>query len=421
MYVVNDVTRIREFLKQVLKNYSPNTVFEECLNYFCTSDKKFYKYYSLNSAFTLTNLINETIYLSKPLSFNDPFDCNLGITPDQVFQASQPEFIHKLVPDLGLKDCRDISAILFQDVPISKEKDLEIKRLLETDSSFLDLKKRHNKGEEISDYQILQAIKNNKSFRDILAIALSNGKNLKEIEPLLSQIDHIFTLIDSMPEQEASSIVSLAFNTMEGDGNFFEKIFKLAALSGQSIPNSTKENIYGMINGMQEHIRAHFNEITGVSCFSKSSSEILMWAHYADKHKGICVEYDFSRIEKFPSNMFLLPVIYTDNRPLLPVEKMYEAKDKLESPAKVIDLLPHFIEGFITKAVEWEYELEWRFLFLGNKDMSRKIHLPCISKIIAGANIVEDSFNALQVIADAKNVPLERLTLKKDKYELTLL
>ena len=418
---MDDTERIQEFLKQVLKNYNPNTIFEECLKYFCTSDKKFYKYYSLNSAFTLTNLINDTIYLSKPLSFNDPFDCNLGITPDQIFQASQPEFIHKLAPDLGTEECQNISAILFQDAPLSKEKDLEIKQLLESDSAFTDLKNRHNNGEEISDFQIFQVIKNNKGFRNVLAVALSNGESTKEIEPLLSQFDRIFALIDSMPEQEAAALTNLAFNTMNGEGSIFEKIFELASLSGHRIPDSTKNNIYNMINGMQEHIRAHFNEIVGISCFSKSSAEILMWAHYADKHKGICVEYDFSHIKNLPLNMFILPVIYTDNRPLIPVEKMCKVKDELEDPAMVLDLLPHFIEGFITKANEWKYEFEWRLLFLGNKNMSRKIHLPCISKIIAGANIDEDSFNALKVIAEVKNIPLERLTLKKDKYELEII
>ena len=46
-FAIIETERIQEFLKQVLKNYNPNTIFEECLKYFCTSDKKFYKYYSL--------------------------------------------------------------------------------------------------------------------------------------------------------------------------------------------------------------------------------------------------------------------------------------------------------------------------------------------------------------------------------------
>ena len=137
---------------------------------------------------------------------------------------------------------------------------MEIKQLLESDSAFIDLKNRHNNGEEISYFQIFQVIKNNKGFRNVLAVALSNGESTKEIEPLLSQFDRIFALIDSMPEQEAAALTNLAFDTMNGEGSFFEKIFELASLSGHHIPDSTKNNIYNMINSMQEHIRAHFNE-----------------------------------------------------------------------------------------------------------------------------------------------------------------
>lgn len=31
-----------------------------------------------------------------------------------------------------------------------------------------------------------------------------------------------------------------------------------------------------------------------VSCFSEKKDSILMWAYYANSHKGVCVEYDFS-------------------------------------------------------------------------------------------------------------------------------
>ena len=29
-----------------------------------------------------------------------------------------------------------------------------------------------------------------------------------------------------------------------------------------------------------------------ISCFSRSATESLMWAHYANKHSGICLVYD---------------------------------------------------------------------------------------------------------------------------------
>src|SRR5207244_3707608 len=32
---------------------------------------------------------------------------------------------------------------------------------------------------------------------------------------------------------------------------------------------------------------------TGVSCFSKSYLKTLMWSHYSDKHKGVCLGFKF--------------------------------------------------------------------------------------------------------------------------------
>lgn len=31
-----------------------------------------------------------------------------------------------------------------------------------------------------------------------------------------------------------------------------------------------------------------------IGCFAQSYSDILMWAHYADSHKGCCIEFEVS-------------------------------------------------------------------------------------------------------------------------------
>jgi hypothetical protein len=41
-----------------------------------------------------------------------------------------------------------------------------------------------------------------------------------------------------------------------------------------------------------EHTRLESFESYGVSCFSESWNSILMWSHYADRHKGICLGFD---------------------------------------------------------------------------------------------------------------------------------
>lgn len=55
----------------------------------------------------------------------------------------------------------------------------------------------------------------------------------------------------------------------------------------------------------------------GICCFSKSNDNIHMWSHYADSHKGICVEYDSSNFDDYFSSSlkcrcFLQEVDYRD-------------------------------------------------------------------------------------------------------------
>ena len=52
-------------------------------------------------------------------------------------------------------------------------------------------------------------------------------------------------------------------------------------------------------------------QVTGISCLSESDSSLLMWAHYANNHKGMCVEYELLQISE-QLKFSPIPVIYTD-------------------------------------------------------------------------------------------------------------
>lgn len=85
----------------------------------------------------------------------------------------------------------------------------------------------------------------------------------------------------------------------------------------------------------------------GVCCFSARLDSLLMWGHYADGHRGFCLEFDTS------SKHF---------RPLHPVS--YGAECPSFSPAQV--LIPKGREpidiALCSKPADWEYEEEWRLL-----------------------------------------------------------
>ena len=93
--------------------------------------------------------------------------------------------------------------------------------------------------------------------------------------------------------------------------------------------------------------RVKFMEKNGVSCFTESKDNVLMWSHYADKGRGVCLEFD-TKFEQFTQ---LRHVEYVDSIPELNAVPVYLHND--------VDQL---IDLFYTKSVDWSYEREWRSL-----------------------------------------------------------
>lgn len=93
-----------------------------------------------------------------------------------------------------------------------------------------------------------------------------------------------------------------------------------------------------------------------IACFSEINDSILMWSHYANNHKGICIEFDFKElgIEDIRTHL-LFPVIYND--------KLFDATRYLQSlkkRKKFNNMLP--ICSAINKSKKWSEEKEWRIV-----------------------------------------------------------
>lgn len=86
----------------------------------------------------------------------------------------------------------------------------------------------------------------------------------------------------------------------------------------------------------------------GIACFGSSSDNLLMWGHYADGHRGFCIEIDAST----PPWSTAYDVHYSDQVPRLDPGRL------LADP----DLDELFRVMVLTKAKCWQYEQERRLL-----------------------------------------------------------
>lgn len=85
-----------------------------------------------------------------------------------------------------------------------------------------------------------------------------------------------------------------------------------------------------------------YQDNVGIFCMTKNKKEILMWSHYADKHRGFCIGFD----EHSPLFQNALQVTYDD----FPQTTIAD-----NSMNKMRSL-------FLTKAQSWHYEEEWRLI-----------------------------------------------------------
>ena len=89
------------------------------------------------------------------------------------------------------------------------------------------------------------------------------------------------------------------------------------------------------------------NENVGIFSMSAKCDNLLMWSHYADYHRGICIEFKTTGGKLFGCD--ILNIDYDDKYPKFNV---YDDMD-LERVRKYI----------CTKSLDWEYEEEWRIIY----------------------------------------------------------
>ncbi|MGG7579733.1 DUF2971 domain-containing protein [Rhizobium sp. Nf11,1] len=108
-----------------------------------------------------------------------------------------------------------------------------------------------------------------------------------------------------------------------------------------------------------KQVREKLDESTGLLCMSKSWQQPLLWGHYADSHKGICLGFEVKK-----SNW--KKVNYRTSRPRL---SSYDKKRVAELTEQELEEIGHI------KFKAWEYEKEYRRLIpLGEPDMVNDLY-----------------------------------------------
>jgi len=112
-----------------------------------------------------------------------------------------------------------------------------------------------------------------------------------------------------------------------------------------------------IINDIHTDMVNHFTNLSKhrlfITCFSEIKDSVLMWSHYADDHKGICIEFDFKQLGiKNPRTRILFPVFY--NEKVFDTTKYLQAFfDKEKTFNNMMDIC-----SAINKSKKWNDEKE---------------------------------------------------------------
>jgi len=184
---------------------------------------------------------------------------------------------------------------------------------------------------------------------------------------------------------------------------------EIERILGETLPADIEDQLMAEMNRTFSNIRKDFQ----VLCFTEVKDSILMWSHYADNHKGFCIEYD---LQAFKLSDRLQRVQYSKKRRLIPGT----FADNADSVRNEI------YRATLRKSAEWKYEREWRLvfninelgaigLFVGKHCFQLK---PFITGVYLGAK-VEDKYQEL--ICEhfkATGIKIYRMKMKCDSYSL---
>lgn len=126
--------------------------------------------------------------------------------------------------------------------------------------------------------------------------------------------------------------------------------------------------------------KAQIEKVKGarVSCFSLIENNILMWSHYADKHKGICLEFDSDLTSHGFTNLAEEDISegevgYTEYE-----KTNYLSSNRIFAVSKI----------FLCKSNIWSYEKEFRLITLNKKPELQEFKKSFLKSVYFGLNMM---------------------------------
>ena len=339
--------------------------------------------------YDIENIRHGVVYAQTPLNMNDPFDSMVGFSVEKIYDNC----ISMIISAMRFED-KNIEMMVYQ---LIKYKAL---------GNFGELIVKLN---ELKSYLQKSRICMHQTKIPFFMFAQQNAKGLYSKCP--KELKKFFTKDVFV----AFSIIVGGMEKIDITEENLKEMYKL---------DNVLEELNGRIIEVRDTqyvplLRTLLSKLT-VSCFSSSGwNNQLMWAHYANSYSGICIEYDFSKIEEFIG--FIYPVEYNKFRPTLSLQDLGIEKIVIDNEIKYEHSEPNMASVFsylLCKNVCWEYEKEWRIINIGQENTPKFIELPFVKSITLGENIDPICKYLLRDVCREKGIECYEIKISTEDFTL---
>lgn len=151
-----------------------------------------------------------------------------------------------------------------------------------------------------------------------------------------------------------------------------------------------------------------FTDSAGILSLSKDPLNELLWAHYANEHRGFCIEYDRRYLTRFYRNEFMFDVDYKENPSSISASNFGIEMEKTNLIKKVIG----------TKSTKWKYEQEVRLVT--SKFGKHQYDYRAVKSIYFGLRMSEDQKQKIMISLQGRDIKYFQIELKKNSYEFVI-
>jgi Protein of unknown function (DUF2971) len=159
------------------------------------------------------------------------------------------------------------------------------------------------------------------------------------------------------------------------------------------------------------------SERAGLVCFSETNDDILLWSHYAEKHSGVCLEFNVLQDDLLREKT--KKVNYAREYPDL---NFFDVANEREAVGELTEDQERDLAAalYLTKSEHWSYEKEWRSVKIAPKSQSfrgqRHISPRALSGVILGCRISSaDEKEIRSWVASSSSRPIIYDAKKKEK------